>query len=259
MSDDHASIATLRQAHDAFATLASGLDRDEIRARSYCDEWSAAQVASHIGSGAELGTGWLRAAIDHTDPTEGVDMPAVWDKWNALSPEEQVTQAVAASAAQVAAFESATTEQLEQAHVALFGAIELDGFGLARFRLPELVIHTWDIAVMRDPSARLLGPAVDFVVDGMAASVGWFGRPQPRPWILNIETSGPERSYVLRNGERVTLEPGSSADADGVMRLPAESLIRLVYGRVDDTTGGEIGIDASGVGLDDLRAVFPGV
>ena len=259
MSDEHAGIATLHQAHDAFASLVSGLDRDEIRARSYCAEWSAAQVASHIGSGAEFATGWLHAAIDHTDPTEGVDMPAVWDRWNALSPEEQVTEAVAASAGHVAAFESATTEQLEQAHVVLFGAIELDGFGLARFRLPELVIHTWDIAVMRDPSARLLGPAVDFILDGMAASVGWFGRPQPRAWILNIETRGPERSYVLRNGEGVTLEAGSSADADGVMRLPAESLIRLVYGRVDDTTADEIGIDAAGVRLDDLRAVFPGV
>jgi hypothetical protein len=43
------------------------------------------------------------------------------------------------------------------------------------------------------------------------------------------------------------------------MRLPAESLIRLVYGRVDDTTADEIGIDAAGVGLADLRAAFPGV
>jgi len=258
MPDTNPAIATLRQAHDAFARVVAPLDGEAIRRRSYCDDWSVAQVASHLGSGAEVGLDWLAAAIAHTDPMGPEEMPKIWDRWNGRSPEEQVSEAVVVDDAYVAAFESASADQLAQAHINLFGAFELDGTGLARLRIPELVMHTWDIAVIANPSARLLPEAVELLIDELPARAGRFGKPHPGPWTLNVTTTRPERSYVLRNGEAVSVDPGTAADAGGVLRLPAEALLRLFFGRVDEANAGEIVLEAPDVTLDELRATFPG-
>ena len=258
MSDAHPVITTLRQAHEAFALVVAPLDGEAIRRRSYCDQWSVAQVASHLGSGAEFGLGWLHAAITHTEPLAREEWPKVWDKWNGWSLEEQVSGAVVADAAYLEAFETAGDEQLAQAHITLFGAFELDGFGLARIRIPELVMHTWDIAVIADPSARIPQAAVDLMVDQLPSGIGRLGKPQTRDWTLNVATTGPERDYVLRNGNEVTLEPGTTSEAGGTLRLPAEALIRLVYGRADGDHAEGVALEGGEVTLEDLRATFPG-
>ena len=73
-----------------------------------------------------------------------------------------------------------------------------------------------------------------------------------------MATTGPERDYVLRNGNEVSLEPGTASDAGGTLRLPAEALIRLVYGRADGDHAKGIALEAAEVTLEDLRATFPG-
>ena len=58
--------------------------------------------------------------------------------------------------------------------------------------------------------------------------------------------------------EPVTLSDWvAGSDADGEIRLPAEALLRLLYGRVDPGHTPEH--TAGGIGLDRLRAVFPGL
>jgi hypothetical protein len=51
----------------------------------------------------------------------------------------------------------------------------------------------------------------------------------------------------------VTLAP-AGADDDTAASLPAEALLRLVYGRLDSDPG----LRASGVTLPELKSVFPG-
>ena len=257
MPDASLVIATLRAAHDAFAGVVSPLDADAIRAPSACAEWSVAQVASHLGSGAELAIDWLRAAVDRTDPLGPEQMHAVWDAWNGRSPERQVADAVAVSAAHVAAFEHATPEHLAQAYIELFGVLKVDGVGLAMLRVPELVIHTWDIAVVGDPSSRLLPAAVEIIIEDLPTRAGLFGRPQPGGWTLNVETTVPERRFTLHTADAVRLEAGAATDADGTLRLAAGALILLLYGRTGAPDA--ISLESDRVGLADLRAAFPGV
>jgi uncharacterized damage-inducible protein DinB len=40
--------AALRDSHDRLASSVAGLSADEVRATSYADEWSIAQVLSHL-------------------------------------------------------------------------------------------------------------------------------------------------------------------------------------------------------------------
>ena len=74
---------------------------------------------------------------------------------------------------------------------------------------------------------------------------------------VRLRTTGPDGDYLLDVGESVTLsEWAGAARRDGEIRLPAEALLRLFYGRLDPEHTPEY--TAEGIDLDRLRAVFPG-
>ena len=82
-------------------------------------------------------------------------------------------------------------------------------------------------------------------------------KPKGDPRTIMIGTIDPERSFVMRiEPEQVgftSVKPGDRPE----ISMPAESLIRLVYGRLDPehTPPSVIGKRAL---LDHLRSVFPG-
>jgi uncharacterized protein (TIGR03083 family) len=256
-----APIAALRSSHDRLVGIAAGLDAESASRMSYCTEWTIAQVYSHLGSGAEIALDALRAAVEHRDPMSRDDYPKIWDTWNNRPPMEQVTEAVRADSALVEAYEGYSDDELAAARVLLFGMLDLDGPGLARFRLPELAVHTWDAAVAVDPSARVLPDAVELIVDDLPGRMGWLGKPQGRQWSITVETTEPARTFTLTSGDAVTLAVGAPAGAapDGVLRLPAEAFLRLTHGRLDDANHDGTDVGDSRVTLDDLRATFPGI
>ncbi|MGH3295271.1 MAG: hypothetical protein ACRDP7_26095, partial [Trebonia sp.] len=64
----------------------------------------------------------------------------------------------------------------------------------------------------------------------------------------------PERAFTLDTGG-VTLAPAGEGDEPtATLALPAEALLRLVYGRLDD----EQDLRAARVTLTELKSVFPG-
>jgi uncharacterized protein (TIGR03083 family) len=255
-----APVRALRSSHDQLASLAAGLDGAAPTRMSYCSDWTIAQVYSHLGSGAEINLAWLTAAREHTEPIDQDAMQKIWDTWNARGPQEQVTEAVKADARLVEAYEGMSAEELAAAHLSIFGGMmELDGEGLALFRLPEHAVHVWDVAVALDPSARVAPYAVDLLVDGLAGRMGWMAKPSGATWSVRVETTEPARTLVLAaTPESVTLENGGSDQPDGVVRMPAESLLRLTFGRLDDSNADGVDTSAARIGVSDLRAVFPG-
>ncbi len=84
----------------------------------------------------------------------------------------------------------------------------------------------------------------------------WAAKPSDKTFTLAVTTTGPGREFALRGGESSTLTAGAPEQADGTLTLPAEQLIRLVYGRLDGADGAVL--DAAGVSFDDVKAVFPG-
>jgi hypothetical protein len=74
-----------------------------------------------------------------------------------------------------------------------------------------------------------------------------------------VDTDGPQRRFLLEAGpDGVRLSPadGDRADATAGLRLPAEALLRLVYGRLDP--GHTPALETEQVDLDTLRRAFPG-
>ena len=57
------SIAELRATHDRLAAHVASLSPDQLTGPSGADDWTVADVLSHLGSGAEIGRGPLLAAL----------------------------------------------------------------------------------------------------------------------------------------------------------------------------------------------------
>jgi uncharacterized protein (TIGR03083 family) len=238
------------------ATLAT-LDGDGYERASYDDEWTIAQVASHLGSGAEGFRLFLDAGLNAT-PAPGVEQfQPIWDRWNAKTPAQQVADVVQADAAFLDAVEALPDEQQRTWRLDVFGA-ERDLAGLLRMRLAEHALHTWDIAVVLDPHATVPADAAGLLVEQLAMLVQYAAKPQ-RQLTVNVTTVDPGLDIVLALApEGSTLTVATTEEADASVELPAEALVRLVYGRLDpDHTPTAVIADPST--LETLRTSFPGV
>jgi uncharacterized protein (TIGR03083 family) len=257
VTDPGPYVRALRASHDRLAGIVAGLDSGGLRKQSYDTEWSIAQVLSHLGSGAEIFLLNLDAGLAGGESPDQADFRAIWDVWNARSPEEQAAESVVANEALVARVESLSDEQLAAFRVAMFG-MNLDAAALLRMRLSEHAVHTWDVAVALDAAARVSADAAALLIDGLPQMLGWMSKKAADPAVIAVTTTGPARTFTLDTGA-LTLTPGSpAAPPSGSLELTAEALLRLVYGRVDESALASGEVRASNVDLESLQAVFPG-
>jgi uncharacterized protein (TIGR03083 family) len=252
-------LAALHDSHDRLAQAVSGLDGEQVTVTSYDDEWSVAQVLSHLGSGAEIFDLFLAAGLAGDPAPEMEKFQAVWASWDGKDPQEQVRDAVAADAGFLDRLDRLTEAERASWRMSLFGS-DQDLAGVARLRLGEHVLHTWDVVVTFDPGATVPPEAAALLVDGLDGLVARVGKPVEQALRLHLVTIDPDRAFFLEAGpDGVRLVPtgADATDHDGSLRLPAEALTRLVYGRMDaDHTPA---VDIEGVDLDVVRAVFPGL
>lgn len=253
-------LDVMRSSHDRFVALTGGLGPAAVEQQSYDDEWTIAQVASHLGSQAEIHGLLLTAGLEG-DPAPGQDVfSEIWGRWDARPPAEQVAESITVNEALVTRFESLSDEQRTRFALEAFG-MSLDLAGLARLRVAEHAVHTWDVAVALDPTAEIAADAVDLLVDTLGDIVAYAGKPGSEPATVAIRTTEPVRNLRLTTGPSMILEPampGAADAADGAeLRIPAAALIRLVYGRLDPEHSPPALADDPVV--TELRAMFPGV
>jgi len=253
------AISTLRRSHDRLTALLQGLDADGIRQESYDAGWPIAQVASHLGSQAEVFGLVLEAGLTGNDVP---DMPAVhqiWARWDGSTPEEQVKASLEANEAFLAGVESLSPEDQERFTAEMFGT-EVDLNQLVAMKLSEHAIHTWDVATALDPAATVSDDAVALLLDDVPALAAQVGTPTTEPTTIAVTVTDPERRYLVVTGPAVSvaaIEDNADDGTDASLRLPAEAFLRLVYGRLDPThvPAGVI----EGAELETLRTVFRGL
>ena len=258
-SDPRQWIATLRNSHERLASLVKPLDADQSRGPSYCRDWTVAQVMSHLGSGAEISLLMLPGALGEGEPVDRDAFPPVWDAWNAKTPDAQVADGLAAGEKQVQRLEQLTDEELASVKLPFFG-MDLDAVGMVRLRLGEHALHTWDVAVSADPAATVAPEAAALLIDNVPEFIApRLGKPQGEEFRIRIITTEPDRDYLLTVTDSVNMAgwPGGDGAGASEVRMPAEALLRLSYGRLDaDHT--PPGVTADPADLDRLRQVFPG-
>jgi uncharacterized protein (TIGR03083 family) len=256
MADFPTWLAALRRSHDRMTALVGGLTDEQVTLRSYADEWSLAQVASHLGSQAEIFDLFLTAGLTGTDAPDNDTLVPIWDRWNALTPRSQVAAGVEANERFVSRLEHLEPEQQDAFTLSLFGS-DIDIAGLTALRVAEHVLHTWDIAVALDPAATLAPDAVELLIDILPQRAAAAGLPVPDGHPLEVVTSEPLRTFRLTLDPKVTLTPADAVTPDAtVARFPAEAFLRLIAGRLDPEHT-PLGVDAPDE-LDTLRQAFPG-
>jgi uncharacterized protein (TIGR03083 family) len=245
----------LRRSHEKLARLTEPLGVEELSQVSYAADWSIAKVCSHLGSGAEIFGLILDASLVGEDaPGPDVFSP-IWDAWNTRSPLSQARDALFVDNAFVTRLESLDDKQRSRVHLNLFGQ-SFDATGLARLRLGEHAVHTWDIAVTLDKDATVAPDAVDLLIDSLDGLAARSGKPDGKSARLTIETENPERHFTLETKDTVALTAHRSDGHSADLTLPAEALVRLVYGRLDALHTPPI--DERDVNLVELRRIFPG-
>ena len=253
-----AILRAIETSHQHLRGLLQPLDAAGIRAPAYPTEWSIAQTASHLGSGAAITRARLEAGLDRSEgPGNDVFHP-IWDEWNAKSPEENVRDALDVDRALIDRLVDLDDAQRDAWYLELFGTNDLAGF--LRLRLFEHVVHTWDIAVALDPTARLAPDAVPLLVDHLAAITHWTAKAT-EPARIQVLTADPDRQFLLDLGGTSAIGSFDGGDVTATLRISAEALIRLVYGRLADDHRTPVApdvIDTEGTSLEILVATFPG-
>jgi uncharacterized protein (TIGR03083 family) len=255
-TDPRALIGVLRNSHERLAGLVTPLTPDQLRAQSYDTEWTIAQVLSHLGSGAEIATLSLAAALGGRGQLDQGAFPAIWDAWNNRTPDMQAADSLTWDAEHVRRLEQLTDAELDSIGLDFFGR-QLDAAGLVRLRLSEHAIHVWDVAVSIDPGATVAEDAILPALEQITQLLPFVAKPAGDSFRVRLRTTAPDGDYLLDVGESVTLSDwADGSDVDGEITLPAEALLRLFYGRLDPEHTPQY--SAEGIELDRLRAVFPG-
>jgi uncharacterized protein (TIGR03083 family) len=252
-------LSAANRSHRRVVDAVRFLGAEQVSGPSYDDEWSIAQVLSHLGSGAEIFSMFLRAGRRH-EPGPGMDeFTPVWDRWNAKTPAAQVADALVADRQFLDEMHALDEHDRRNWTMALFGA-DQKLVDLMQFRLSEHAVHTWDVVVMADERATIAPDAAALLVDTLGPLVARVGASTTDPLRVHLHTVDPDRHFSLVAGgggaELGELAEVTAPDDDPVVELPAEALIRLFYGRLDpghtpESVGGDFDIDV-------LRRIFTG-
>jgi uncharacterized protein (TIGR03083 family) len=249
----------LRQSHDRLVAAVAPLSGEQLSAPSYDDDWSIAQVLSHLGSGAEIFSLFVAAGLQGESVPGIAAMQPVWDRWNAKSAPDQARDALVADAEFLDGLAELSTADIDRWRLPLFGA-DKDLGEVLRLRLGEHAVHTWDVLVALDDTATVAADAVLLLVDTLPGLAERVGKPADPARRVHVTTQGPDRSYLLDiDAAGARLEPTGPAPTAGdeQLRLPAEAFLRLVYGRLDP--GHTPPAETADVDLDGLRRAFPGL
>ena len=252
--DEHDVFRALEASVVRLRNLAEGLNPEQLRVSAYPSEWTVADVLSHLGCSAEIVRLDIEASVTERELTGDYTTP-IWETWNAKSEGAQLADALAADRELIERVESLTTEERAAVRVA-FGPVELDLAGTLGARLNEHAVHSWDIDVAFDPAATIPADAAGIVVDNIELITQFAGTPDGTARALHVRTSEPRRDFTLTTGADGVALVACADDHAPDLELPAEALIRLVYGRLDpDHTPAAV----AGAELGGLRGVFRGL
>jgi uncharacterized protein (TIGR03083 family) len=224
-------LDALRISAARLRSVITSLSEAQLVAPAYPADWTIAHVLSHLGSGAVILTRRLEDAVAGRETAPDFSQ-SVWDSWNALPQEAR-----------------------ESFHFSM-GPMNFDFDGFVYLRLNEHVLHLWDVEVALDPSVTLTPDAVPLVVDNLELVVRFTAKSRAAEHLVHVRTTDPRRDLALAiGGEGVTIGPSAPVEVPDLV-IPAEALIRLVYGRMDPVHTPATHGTAD---LDELRSTFPGV
>ncbi|MEU3983388.1 maleylpyruvate isomerase family mycothiol-dependent enzyme [Streptomyces sp. NPDC026672] len=249
------TIAALRAEHDTLVALLADLDDNKLTAPSGADEWTIAQVLSHLGSGAEIGRVPIARAAG--EAVEAEPNEAVWARWDAAAATDQASGFVESNTRWIETVEALTPEQRSSLAVDLGFLLEpvplVTALGM---RLNEVANHSWDVRAGLDPKAEVDADSaavlLDLLAGPLAFVLGFLAKPAELPEPASIAVPG--AGLVIEDKASVVADLESPS---ATFRGSPEAFVRLVNGRLKEPYAQGVAVDGD-VTLDALRRVFPG-
>nr|WP_168500167.1 maleylpyruvate isomerase family mycothiol-dependent enzyme [Streptomyces sp. RLB1-33]QIY76049.1 maleylpyruvate isomerase family mycothiol-dependent enzyme [Streptomyces sp. RLB1-33] len=252
-------IGALHDSSKRLGHAVADLPPDRLAEASFAEGWSIGQVLSHLGSGAEISTALVERGLkgDARGPVREELLP-VWERWDAMSPVEQRAAWREADERHLALLDSVDPGQHTSLRVPYFAGL-LDLASYAGYRLSEQAVHAWDVMVALDERAVLAAPDVALLWERIDLVATRFRNADAltrlAPQRVQVQLTDPRQTLLLDIDTEVHLYPTPPTDPTALLTGPAESALRLVYGRnrLQDP------LTATGsITLDDLRTLFPG-
>lgn len=261
MSVDGAlAIEQLRLSHVRLVREVEAGGEAGLAEPSACTEWSVGRVVAHLGSGAEIAAMTLEAGRGGEDGVTQEAMQQVWQLYDTLDDRAATTRSISANEALLDDLESLTPSDVETLVVPFFtGPTPVPLF--AAFRLAEHTVHTWDVVVVRDPTAELPAAAAHIVLDAVVAPMAGrlAGDAGPGAPAVEVHLTDVDRRLVLELEPAVSLrEPRPGEAPDARLDLSTSAFVRLVYGRLGPARTPDSVVASDPGMLDRLRRVFPG-
>lgn len=247
-------VGALRRSHEHLTALVTPLSTADLGRPSFCDEWPISQVLSHLGSQAEI-LGTFLTAARAGEPEPGFDtFPPVWDRWNALSPEEHRAAYVESSDRAGAAIEEAHADRPDLEVPMFGGQLRVTPAGFAQVRLFEHAVHTWDVAVALDPGATIAPEPAALIVDQLPDLLPRFATEEAPTVALRVVVRDPDRAWVLTSSAEASIVDWADQPVDATVALTGEQLIRLVAHRL--TPADDLAVEGS-LTRPEVEAAFP--
>lgn len=247
---------------EALDALHSSVDRlralvgplgDEVTRQAYPTEWTIADVVSHLGSGAVIFRQRLEDALAGR-PTPDDFNQSVWAEWDSKEPRDKADDGLRADAAYMERLDAVTPEERSSVKISM-GPLDLGWDQIVGMRLNEHVLHEWDVAVALDPFVALAPEGTAHVIDNLAMIARFRAKPDGKSRSLVIRTSAPRRTFVLKSSTDAVELVSGGKDEEPELTMPAESFVRLVYGRLDPEHT-PMDVEGDATVLDELREVF---
>jgi uncharacterized protein (TIGR03083 family) len=231
--------AAARKQVGATVAHARGLDTAGWDAPSWCEGWSVRDVLSHLTEGTERFHRQTRAALDGQPTPEfsTEERNARRATVKAMPPAQMLAELERRNNVFWDDVEARSDDALSRPAVALGPGRQLSALQVAQLRLNEFVLHGWDVAEASDRAARLDPEAAALVLDYNLANAA---RMAKAPALEGLDTtylcevSGPGGGPVTIacRGGKAEVTRGAAGRADITLRLPSETLSRLLWGRV---------------------------
>lgn len=259
-------IGAIRREYEVLNRWLAALDARAWQGATACSEWSVAKVVSHLGSGAEITLQTLEEQLTGGPPADQEARQRVWSHFDSLTAPQPLYDEFRDRNEKYFAY-LAALPAARRAQSVKFFAGELPVAGFALYRLGEFTLHSWDIRVGLDPTARLLastmGPYLPQALATMNRRANKDAKQALDGTAWNFALWGPvERQFavIVRDGnvEAADEPPGTPAAS---LRMSTEAFCRLCVGRLpleQAERDGEVDIGGDRAAALRLNELFPG-
>jgi uncharacterized protein (TIGR03083 family) len=272
--DFSAVVAAMRREYEMLNRHLAALRPQHWAEPGACGSWSVQDVVRHLGEEAETRLILLKYKLDEA----GTERPTreryqvIWDYFASLTPEPLYAAFRDRNETYLAYVEALPIEKQQQRvrfspgeAPPQLGEVPLGEY--LQSRLSELALHSWDIRVVLEPTARLLPDTTRTLLASILDLVDF-----ELPADVRARLAGTTYAFVLSGAverevilvvetDRVALADRAVSGATATLQLPAEAFIRLLLGRLPlpaAAAAGEVAVEGDRNAAMDLNALYRG-